>query len=296
VLVTTATKAEFEETKVTIAASDGYSLAGILLLPQSPKVLCLVSSATGLAKELYLNFARFAAERGVACLLFDFRGTGGSAPKDFRSFKMDYTDWGRLDMVAALDFLIDQAGSDIPVVHLGNSVGGHMVGFMSNHDKVTRHVFVSVGFGTWWTHRFPKQQFMDLFFWWIYGPAKITFNGHLPAGGMWGGTTLPAAAFKTWRRWSHKGDYFRRELDKRLQPHWFDEVSSPILTLVFTDDALTTPATARRFQEFMPKAPREVRVLAPSELGVKRLEHQNIYRSGNAAAWPTLLEAIVADA
>ncbi|MCX4242997.1 alpha/beta hydrolase family protein [Paraliomyxa miuraensis] len=294
--MTTEATTEFEETKVTIEASDGLPLAGILLLPRSPKLACLVSPATGLAKELYLGFARFAAERGVACLLFDFRGTGGSTPSNLRSFQMDYADWGRLDMVAALDLLREKTGSDVPVVHLGNSVGGHMVGFMSNHDAVTRHVLVSVGFGTWWTHRFPKQQLMDLFFWWIYGPFKLAIKGYIPAGGIWGGTTLPAGAFKTWRRWSHRGDYFRRELEQRLQPHWFNELRSPILTLVFTDDPLTTPETARRFQEFMPNAPSEVRVLSPSDLGVKQLEHQNVYRSRNAAAWPTILEAILGDA
>lgn len=285
--------AQFEETEVAIEARDGFVLAGQLLLPKSPKVACLLSPATGITKEFYLNFARFAAARGVACLVFDFRGTGQSVPKDLLSFKGDYSDWGRLDMVAALDLLIDRVGGNVPIVHVGNSVGGHMIGFMSNHEKMSRHVFVSVGLGTWWTHQFPRQQALDLFFWWVYGPFSILRHGYVPAGGLWGGSTLPKSVFRTWRRWSHKRNYFREELDGRLQPHWFNEIRAPIAAIVFTDDPITNPETTRRFLAFMPNASASIRVLSPADLGVKRLDHQDIYRRRNAKAWPTILEAVL---
>jgi predicted alpha/beta hydrolase len=275
------------ENEVTFPAADGFPLSGRLLLPDQPRVAVLVSPATGSPKDFYLHFARYGAERGAACFLFDYRGVAASAPKDLRSFKMDCPDWGRLDMAAALDYLTE-AAPRVPVVHMASSVGGHLVGFMPNHDKFARHVFVSVGFGTWWKHRFPKQQLLDLFFWWIYGPYHLALKGYIPSGGLWGGSTLPAGAFRTWRRWSHKGDYFRGELGDRLGPHYFDEVKAPIVSYVFTDDPITTPESARAFLEFLPNATKDLRVRRPSDLGVKALGHQNVFRRSNAAAWPEI--------
>jgi predicted alpha/beta hydrolase len=284
--------ANIREHDITFNATDGFPLSGRLLVPERPTAAVLFSPATGLPKEFYLHFMRYGAERGAACLVYDYRGVAASAPKDLRAFEMDTPDWGRLDMSAALERLIE-AAPGVPVIHVAHSIGGHITGFVPNHQKITRQVFIGVGFGTWWKHRFPKQPLVDLFFWWIYGPLQLATKGFIPAGGLWGGSTLPAGAFKTWRRWSHKADYFRGELDDRLKPHYFNEISTPILSYVFTDDPLTTPETARGFLEFMPKAKKDVRVRRPSDLGVKALRHQDVFRRSNAAAWPELWRAVL---
>ena len=279
------------ETEVTFAARDGFRLAGRLVLPDQPEAAMLISSATGFPKDFYLPFAHYSAAHGAACFVYDYRGVGASAPKDLKSFKMDFPDWGRLDMAAALDQLI-AAVPGVPVTHIANSAGGHLVGFMPNHDKIARHVFIGVGLGTWWRHRFPKQQFLDLFFWWIYGPLKLAMKGYIPAGGLWGGSTLPAGAFRTWRRWSHKGDYFRGELANRLKPHCFDDIKAPIVSYVFTDDPMTDTKSSRQFLEFMPHAKSEIRFRRPLELGgVRTLGHQNLFRRYNEAAWPEIRAA-----
>jgi len=279
------------ETEVTFSAADGFELAGTLLLPDQPQAAVLISSATGFPRDFYLPFARYGAACGAACFLYDYRGVGTSVPKSLKSFKTDFPDWGRLDMAAALDRLI-AAVPGIPVIHIANSAGGHLVGFMPNHDKIARHVFIGVGFGTWWSHRFPKQQFLDLFFWWIYGPMKLAMKGYIPAGGLWGGSTLPAGAFRTWRRWSHKGEYFRSELANRLQPHYFNDIKARVISFVFTDDPMTKLKCARQFLEFMPCAKHEIRLRRPEELGVKTLGHQDLFRRKNEAAWPEIWSAV----
>lgn len=280
------------ENEVRFPAADGFELAGTLLLPAQPCTAVLISAATGFPREFYLPFARLGAMRGAACLVYDYRGVGASQPADLSSFKMDYPDWGRLDMAAALERLI-AAAPGVPVVHIANSAGGHLAGFMPNQDKIARHIFIGVGLGTWWTHRFPQQQLLDLFFWWIYGPLQLMRKGYIPAGGLWGGSTLPAGAFRTWRRWCHRGDYFRRELADRLKPHWFDEMKAPIISYVFSDDPLTTADSARKFLQFMPRTGKEVRLRRPADLGVGALGHQNLFRSKNAAAWTEIWDAAI---
>jgi predicted alpha/beta hydrolase len=279
------------EEEITFPARDGFPLSGRLILPERPAAAVLISSATGMPKEFYLHFARHGASLGAATLLYDYRGVAASAPKDLRALKADLPDWGRLDMAAALDRLIE-AAPGVPAIHLAHSVGGHLAGFMPNHAKLARQVFISVGFGTWWTHAFPKQQLLDLFFWWIYGPLQLARRGFIPAGGLWGGSTLPATAFRNWRRWSHKGDYLKGELD-RLRPHSFDELATPIISYVFSDDPLTKPDIARAFLAFLPRAAGEVRVRRPSDFGVKILRHQDVFRRVNAAAWPELWRAVL---
>jgi hypothetical protein len=56
---------------------------------------------------------------------------------------------------------------------------------------------------------------------------------------------------------------------------------------------LTSPETARDFLEFMPKAKKDVRVRRPSDLGVKALRHQDVFRRSNSAAWPELWKAVL---
>jgi len=278
------------ESEITFAASDGFALSGRLFAAKEPKAAVLISSATGMPKEFYFPFARAGVERGATCMVYDYRGVAASAPKDLKTLKMDYPDWGRLDMAAALDRLTE-AAPNVPVSHFAHSVGGHLVGFLPNHAKIRRHVFISVGFGTWWRHRFPKQQLIDLFFWWVYGPLQLARKGFIPSGGLWGGSTLPAGAFRTWRRWSHRGDYFKGELDTTLKPHSFAEITAEIISYVFSDDPLTTEASARELLEFYPHAKKEVRVRRPSEMGVKALLHQNVFRRSDSAAWPELWSA-----
>ncbi len=280
------------ENEVTFAAKDGFSLTGRLLMPDHPESAVLISSATGFPKEFYLPFARYGAARKAACLIYDYRGVGASAPGNLKSFRMDFPDWGRLDMAAALNRLMN-AAPGVPVSHVANSAGGHLVGFMPNHDKIARHVFIGVGFGTWWKHRFPGQQLLDLFFWWIYGPLKLALKGYIPAGGLWGGSTLPAGAFRTWRRWSHKGNYFYGELAGRLAPNYFNDITAPIISYVFTDDPMNDVKTARDFLQFMPNARGEVCLRKPAELGVRALGHQNLYRKNNEAAWAEIWRAAI---
>ena len=57
-------------------------------------------------KGFYDRFAWHLAGLGAVVLTYDFRGIAGSRPEDLAAMQMDYPDWGRLDMPAALEALI----------------------------------------------------------------------------------------------------------------------------------------------------------------------------------------------
>ena len=120
-------------------AADGYRLALRVIAPEKPSHVVLVTSGTGFPMGFYGRFARHLAATGAAVLLYDMRGIGASRPDDLAAMRMTYEDWGRLDMPAALDALVAEF-PDLPVSHVGHSVGGHFAGFMPNHAKIGRHI------------------------------------------------------------------------------------------------------------------------------------------------------------
>ena len=267
----------------TAPAADGYPLSMRLIRPPEPVAAVLVSSGTGFPKGFYDRFARHLVGRGAAVLTYDFRGIAGSRPEDLAAMQMDYADWGRLDMPAALDALAE-AAPRLPLLHVGHSVGGHFLGFMPNHDRIARHAFVSVGSG-WWGAHHRSYNPLELFFWHGYGPYSLARRGYVRGGGLWAGTDLPRGVFETWKRWCLKPAYFLDELQDRLRPHHFDAVTAQIRSWIFTDDPIATPATSEALLRIYPNAPKDIVVRAPADYGVRRIGHEGAFRRGMEPLW-----------
>ncbi|MEP6737556.1 MAG: alpha/beta fold hydrolase [Chryseolinea sp.] len=117
---------------INIAASDGYELSALF---GSAAGRCqgsvIISSATSIRKEFYINFASFLNENGYNVLLFDYRGIGGSAPNDLKSANFFMHEWGTFDMNAALNYLVYEKKLT-NIIRVGHSIGGQLVGFIEN--------------------------------------------------------------------------------------------------------------------------------------------------------------------
>ncbi|MDA9009467.1 alpha/beta hydrolase [Alphaproteobacteria bacterium] len=229
------TAPEFEIEPVTFTTSDNYNLSGAIYRPKDPSCAVLISGGTGFPKEFYRHVASHYAIMGALVMLFDYRGIGGSAPDSLVDCGIGYTDWGRLDMPAALDALSVQA-SGLPIYHLAHSVGGHFAGFM-------------------------------------------------PSDFGWKGMALPKGVFTTWKRWCHNPSYYEDELKSSLRPHHFDAVTAPIKSWIYTDDPIANTETAPDILRCYTKAPSEIVIQKPSELGVKAVGHQSAFRRGNEQLW-----------
>ncbi len=271
-----------------IETADGRTLAARLFEGAEPSVAILVSSGTGFPQGFYERFARHMAARGALVMTYDYRGIGGSRPEDLASMRMDYTDWGRLDMPAATEALAAEAG-DLPLVHVGHSVGGHFAGFMGNHHRIARHAFVSVGSG-WWGGHHRSYNPLELFFWFGLGPLHLRRHGHIRKGLFWQGTDLPRGVYETWRRWCLKPAYFVDELKDRLQPHVFDQVTAPIRSWIFTDDPIATPTSGPKILNLYASAPRSMVVRRPADHGVKRIGHEGAFRRGMESLWDEMFD------
>ena len=267
----------------TITALDGYPLSALSVVPPRPRACVLISSGTGFPKEFYQRFAQAGARRGYACLLYDYRGIAGSAPERMRGFKADIIDWARRDMPAALNAAAGLVPGK-PLFTAGHSVGGHLIGFCANSNRARAHAFINVGSG-YWGHHQPHYKPQALFFWLVYGPACLAALGHIPPGGLWGGTALPRGVFTQWRRWCFRKHYYGSELDDLL-PHWFDRVKEPIRSWGVSDDAIATRRAAQDILKLYSAAPREEIWLEPGELGQAFVGHQGLFTRKGEAFWP----------
>lgn len=274
-----------QEDEIRFDARDGYSLSGRIITPDRPRGAVLISSGTGFPKGLYRRLALAGAEAGYACLIYDYRGIGGSAPKQMRGFKADIVDWGRLDYAAALDRAAELAPGQ-PLFAIGHSVGGHLVGFADNATAPLAHAFITVGTGYWRAHE-PSYRPSALMFWLLYGPACLALTDHIPAGGIWGGTALPRDVFLQWRQWASKPDYFGHYLDQ-LVPHNFDAVTAPIRSWSFSDDRLCARCSAEDLLKLYPNAPSEHLRLDPADIGAERVDHHGAFKKSASAFWPMI--------
>lgn len=267
-------------------AADGYPLSMRFVSAVQPEFAILISAGTGYPKGFYDRFAKWMAQHGAAVLTYDYRGIAGSRPKDLKRSDIDLPDWGRLDAPAALETLIE-AAPNLPVTHVAHSVGGHLIGLMPNHEKISRHIFVSVGTG-WWGGHLKSNLLLEFAFWWLLGPYSLLRHGYIK-GSLWGGTDLPPQVFKTWRRWSQHRPYFSNEFQTRLKPQHFQAVTAPIRSWLYTDDPIATPQAAQDLLSVYPNAPQTVTLLSPADLGLKRIGHDGSFRSGTVALWEEFL-------
>ena len=210
-----------------------------------------------------MKFATYAAQRGYHALVYDYRGMGSSAVGPLAKETACMSDWGRLDMPGALDFLWPRFPS-LPAFTLGHSVGGQLLGCLDNANRARAHVMVAAATAYWGRQSRPFR-YLALTLWNLYGPLMLQLNGFVPRGTLWTGQSLPPEVFRQWRRWGLDGARFGPALDARLAGSAFGEVQGPALALGFTDDPIATPAAVQALLAAYTRLRVEQRWASPAE-------------------------------
>jgi predicted alpha/beta hydrolase len=260
---------------VSFAARDGRQLAGLLLLASQPRAALVVNGATGYLRDFYVRFARYCAQRGYHTLLYDYRGMGTSALQPPAREPVRMSDWGLLDMPAALAWLAAQF-PQLPRFTLGHSVGGQLLGAMPNTQQARAHVLIAASTGYW-----RRQQLLfravALTFWKVYGPLMLRLRGCVPRGLLWRGASLPPQVFLQWRRWCLDPACFGPLLDADFADAHFASVRGPLLVWGFTDDPIATPQAVTALLRSYSSASIEERWTAPHEAGSRSLGHHGFF-------------------
>jgi predicted alpha/beta hydrolase len=276
---------------ITLTASDGRVLGGLLLEAAPARGALCINGATGFKREFYLKFAGCCAQRGYHTLVYDYRGIGVSALAPLAAEPARMSEWGRLDMPAALTALALRY-PPLPLVTLGHSVGGQLIGCMPNEARARAHVMIATSTGYWRRQRAPFR-YQALAFWKLYGPLMLRRRGYVPRGVVWSGESLPRGVFLQWRAWCLSPARFGAALDADMSDAEFAAVRTPLLSWGFGDDPIATPAAVDALLESYANAPIERRWTQPAELGVRAIGHHGFFAERHRdSLWRAVLDWI----
>jgi predicted alpha/beta hydrolase len=272
---------------MTLTAADGYALGATRFHPPGPPHAHLVvAGATGVPQGFYRRFAQHAAERGFLVLTLDYRGIGRSRPPSLRGFRMEYLDWARLDIAAAVDAMASDAR---PLFMVGHSFGGHAFGLLPNHHRVAQFHTFATGAG-WHGWMPPAERLRVQLMWNVFGPVITRWKGYLAWSLLGMGEDLPLNVYRQWRHWCSYPRYF---FDDPAMPDVhasFARVRTPIVAINALDDTWAPPASRDAFMAGYRNAPVRTVNLAPQSLGLSRVGHMGYFRPSARALWDQMLE------
>ncbi|MEO0403158.1 MAG: alpha/beta fold hydrolase [Pseudomonadota bacterium] len=276
------------ERSLAFKTEDGAELVGRLYVPHGPVFAAVVlNSATGVPQTFYTHFARWlAAERGVACLTYDYRGMGRSYAGPMRHVAADMSDWGIRDQVAARRAM-RQVQPDVPLWVIGHSLGAMLLPNQPEMDDVVRVIGVASGMVHHTDHPWPYRA-LALNFWFGLGPLATALFGYLPAKSLKFGEDIPAAAFWQWRKWCTSRTFYDADIGPKLPaPSW--ESSAKVHLHAFTDDDLVPPHCVGRLRDVY-GAGAQLTVIDPADHGLGSVGHLGAFSRRNRAIWGALLD------
>ena len=272
---------------VTVRALDGYALAARRWTVPDARARIVVAGATGVPQGFYRAFAERASGRGYEVVTFDYRGVGGSAPDTLRGFRMDYRDWGSLDLAGVVE---DASADGLPLHLVSHSYGGQALGLLPDPSLVTSmHAY---GSGSGWHGWMPRREQVRVrLLWDVVGPVVVRASGYLSWSRFGLGEDLPVDVYRQWKHWC------------RFPGYWFDDpevademaarfarVTAPITAVNSVDDPWIPPAARDAFFRAYTGAPVTTRDLRPSEVGRSSLGHMGYFRRGSERLWDELLD------
>ena len=276
---------QIEERALVFKADDGAELVGRLFMPsRAPFAAVVLNGATGVPQSYYAHFARWlAAERGMACLTYDYRDVGRSWSGPMAQSSADMTDWGTSDPLAARRALA-RAVPDTPLWIIGHSLGAMMLPNQRDFTGVSRVIGVASGMVHHSDHPWPYRA-LALMFWFGAGPLATSLVGYMPGKRLRFGEDLPGGVYWQWRRWCTTRSFYAADLGARLPaPQWRQDI--PVRLVSFSDDDLIPPHCVERLAREGYEGKAQVDVIEPDG----PVGHLSMFARRNAALWPKLLE------
>ncbi len=276
----------------TLSATDGYPIAALFYAAQGPLVGNLVmAGATAVPQGFYRRFAEFAASRGYNVLTLDYRGIGLSAPPTLKGFKMDYLDWGRLDLAAAVDAM---KSDDLPLYMVGHSYGGHAFGLLPNHDRVA--AFYTFATGAGWHGWMPRLERVKVWLMWhALAPLMTRWKGYLPWSTLGMGEDLPLDVYRQWKHWCRYPNYFFGDPGMQHLAGDFDRVRTPILAANALDDLWAQPRSRDAFMAGYRNAAWQALDIDPVASGLGAIGHMGYFKPKALPLWEASLRWLEAN-
>lgn len=258
------------ETELRIRCADGRWLAASLYGGHDrARPVAVVAGATGVCRRLYRGYAEYLEARGISAVTFDYRGVCGSRGGPIRRDAARLSEWGRLDLTAALDWAQNELRPRGLCV-VAHSVGGQLLSLVAAPDRVDAVVYVAAQEGYWGHWPLPPR-FAFLLLCYVLMPGLVRLTGFLPARILGLGEDLPPGVGLEWARWARTAGYLQRD-------PFFDRLAAPALAYSFSDDLLAPEHAVDRLLSSQPRLKIRRRHVSPDDLGLGRVGHFGFFR------------------
>ncbi len=271
---------------VALTAADGYPLQARWYPAIDARAQLVVAGATAVPQAFYRRFAEYAARQGYSVLTLDYRGIGRSAPGQLRGFRMDYLDWARQDLAAAIEWTSAQ---DLPLYLVGNSYGGHALGLLPHPDRVRGAYVFGTGAG-WHGWMAPLERVRVLAMWKLLGPLLTRWKGYLPWSLLGMGEDLPLDVYRQWRRWCHYPRYFFDDPEMSGIEAQFARIRVPIIAVNALDDAWAPPRSRDAFMSGYTGARWQPVDRDPLDLQMQQVGHMGYFKRQAEPLWRQVLQ------
>lgn len=264
------------------------NLSARLYAPMArPEIAVVLNGATGVPRDYYQHFARWlAAERGIACLTYDYRDFGTSLKRRLKDSDATMADWALIDMPAA-QAEMRRRYPDAKLWVIGHSVGGMLGPLQPGIDRIDRMICVCSGLVTLADHPWPYKGLATLF-WYGHVPPLVRLLGYLPGRMLGFGADLPSGVYWQWRKWCTSPDSYLPELGDTLPPADWSRTTAPVDVIALEDDQTVPPLAVWRLAELYGPAARR-HLLTPAAFGLREVGHIGAFARRSRAIWPRLI-------
>jgi predicted alpha/beta hydrolase len=255
---------------------DGARLEADAFLPRSgrPIAKALVAPAMGVPRRFYAPFAADLAAHGIAALSFDYRGVGGSLAGPVRDSPAVLSEWGEEDLAAATRELaalsVPGATRELPLLFVGHSVGGQLLGLMS--DVPYRSALFVGSQAGYFGHWDGASRALMAALWFAAVPALTRVFGYLPMSAFGKGEDIPRGVAREWARWGRDPEYIGVHVRDRPDAG-YHRFAGRIRAVSIADDAYAPPRAVAALARLYRAADVEVAPLHPRDEGVAAIGH-----------------------
>jgi predicted alpha/beta hydrolase len=268
---------------IMLPARDGHLLAVDVHIPVATPVraVAIVAPAMGVKRGFYRGFASYLAEAGIAALVPDYRGIGGSRTGSLRGYAAALHEWADLDLAAVVSHA-KFAFAGRPLLWVGHSVGGQLLGLLPE-APVVRALLVASQHGHWRSWQgWPRLAMAAL--WWVGIPALTALTGRLPMSTFGQGEDLPAGVARQWARWGRDREFIVGFARRRGGSN-FERFAGDLRLVAITDDSYAPPSSVYPLARAFTATRAEVAVIGPGDVGQRALGHFGVFRSSALPLW-----------
>jgi predicted alpha/beta hydrolase len=263
----------------TVTTRDGLSLAVTTYQEEgrAPREVLLLLCATGVRQVRYEPFARWLARDGWRVITFDYRGIGRSVLPEAARRTASMRDWGEQDLTAVIQWACDVFSPE-RLVAVGHSIGGQLLAFCENHQRLGAVALIASQRG-WWRIWRGWRRYGVLLFFGLYIPLCLRLFGRVPLS-FAGLDDLERGIAEDYARWGMAEHYLWPSGESRSAR--FSECTFPLLALSFEDDTCYAPKQAVQvlLHDYYVSAPTLWCHVEHSRLNLRGLGHSGFFDPG----------------